>query len=104
MPGPKIEPQASLPPPFSYVELEHVERAVNAYRYYRLARHVDLFGQSGLLRVWGRKGQFKCVQLLPFLDWPAAWPTARRLLRTRLRHGYVVVAGRLPVVPDGLFT
>ena len=83
-------------PVFTYIELEHVDCARNAHRYYRLAWESDLLGQVCLVRAWGRKGSPKRQRGTHFPTWPAAWPTVRALLRTRLRHGYRVVAGTLP--------
>ena len=86
-------------PVFTYIELEHVDCARNAHRYYRLAWESNLLGQACLVRVWGRKGSPKRQRVTHFPTWTDAWPTVRALLRTRLRHGYRVVAGTLPPLP-----
>jgi predicted DNA-binding WGR domain protein len=80
------------PPDFAYVRFERIAPEQNAYRAYLLAWQPTLFGTGAVVRAYGRKGQPRRVQFTPFPTLEAAWPLVRALIKTRLRHGYRIVA------------
>jgi predicted DNA-binding WGR domain protein len=70
----------------------------NQERFYRMTICLDLFGEVSLMREYGRLGQRGGqLKLKSFPDEDAARKDFDRLLKQKLRHGYVVVAG-----PGGL--
>lgn len=80
------------PPNFSAVQLERVNPAKNEARFYYLAWQPTLFGGNAVVRMWGRKrsNRFRLLSM-PFPSLAEAWPTIRRLVKTRLRHGYQII-------------
>jgi predicted DNA-binding WGR domain protein len=79
------------PENFSYILFERVDPARNEQRFYYLAYLPTLVGPA-VVRVYGRKnGAQRVVAPLHFASLAEAWPTLRKHIRTRLRHGYRVV-------------
>lgn len=82
------------PSVFRYVLLERVDPARNEARFYYLAWLPTLLGWA-VIRVWGRKGGAQRVATpQPFDSLEEAWPTIRRHIKARLRHGYRVVESK----------
>ena len=78
------------PADFKYIFFERVNPVENEDRYYYLAWQVTLWGWS-VVRIYGRRGGQQNAQAEPFDSLAEAWPTIRKHIRTRLRHGYRIV-------------
>jgi predicted DNA-binding WGR domain protein len=80
---------------------ERVNPNRNEVRFYYLAWQPTLFDAGAVVRLWGRKGESQTELATPFETLAEAWPTLRRLIRTRLRRGYrlieVVAAATTPM-------
>ena len=64
-------------------------RGKNQDRVYLLLWQENLFGERELVRVWGRAGaDYRRTKSTPYPSLEAAWPEIRRVVRTRIRHGY----------------
>ena len=81
-----------IPPEnFCFVLFERVNPAEDEARFYYLAWLPTLLGWA-VVRVWGRRGGAqRVVTPAPFETLEAAWPTIRKHVKARLRHGYRVV-------------
>ena len=82
----------TAPDDFHYILLELVNPEANEYRYYYLGWQPTLLDDGAVVRIYGRKGETQHLHLEPFVSLDEAWPTIRGLIRTRLRHGYQIVA------------
>ncbi len=82
----------SLRPHFRHVYLTRIDAEANARRWYYIGWRETLFGKA-VVRSYGRLGSDRRRVLAPvaFDCLDAAWPLIRKTLRTRLRHGYVIV-------------
>ena len=82
----------SLRPHFRSVFLTLVNEDTNARRWYFIGWQDTLFGKA-VVRAYGRLGSDRRRVLAPvvFDSLDDAWPLIRKTLRTRLRHGYVIV-------------
>lgn len=69
-------------------ELEKIEPAANAFRFYRAALWDDLFGGVSLMREWGRIGRPGQLRLEPFDDRQAAEAALDQLVQKKQRKGY----------------
>ena len=80
----------SLRPHFRHVYLARIDAEANARRWYDIGGQETRFGKA-VVRADGRLGRARRRVLTPvaFDSLDDAWP----LLRTRLRHGYVIVNG-----------
>jgi predicted DNA-binding WGR domain protein len=79
------------PAAFEYILFERVNPERNESRYYYLSLQPTLFDSLAVIRVYGRKGQSQReVTPTPVSDLADAWPLIRRVIRTRLRHGYKI--------------
>lgn len=77
---------------FRFVLLERVEPEKNMHKYYLVAWMPTLFDKGAVVRIFGRKGGFQRVLApKPHESLHEAWPIIRRVVKTRLRHGYRVV-------------
>lgn len=72
------------------VSLVRVYPPRNTWRYYDLSIQPDLFGGAALIRRWGRIGTPGKVRLDLFPDAGAAANQLARLLRQKLKRGYIV--------------
>ena len=75
-------------PGFRTVIFDLTQPADNVHRYYTVTWQTDLFGESNVVRSYGRKGGWNRTLSQPFESLEAAWPFIRRTIKTRLRHGY----------------
>lgn len=82
---------ANPPPNFQYVLFARVDAARNEERFYYLAWMETLIDAGAVVRLYGRRGGQQRLLITPFPSLPAAWPKIRRLIRTRLQHGYRMV-------------
>lgn len=90
-PGESIQDLDDLRAGFHGILLERVDPSANALRFYYLAWQPSLFDQGAVVRIYGRKsGRRRMLAPMPFASLDEAWPYVRALIRTRLRHGYVV--------------
>ena len=89
---------AAPPQDFRYLLFERVNPARGEDKFYYLAWQRTLFGESAVVRVYGRKGGGQRMLISPFSSLTEAWPTVRRHIRTRLRHGYRLLS---PASPEG---
>ncbi len=82
----------SLRPHFRHVYLTRIDADMNARRWYYIGWQETLFGKA-VVRAYGRLGSDRRRVLAPvaFDCLDDAWPLIRKALRTRLRHGYVIV-------------
>jgi len=79
------------PAAFEYILFERVNPERNESRYYYLSLQPTLFHSLAIIRVYGRKGvSQREVAPTPVNDLADAWPLIRRVLRTRLQHGYKI--------------
>jgi len=81
------------PADFTAAELVRRDPAANARRDYRIAWEPTLLDDHAVIRGYrgGARGSaVTCI--MPFTARKAAWPFLRASLKTRLRHGYRVVA------------
>jgi len=69
-------------------ELEKIEPANNAFRFYRAALWDDLFGRVTLMREWGRIGRPGQLRLEPFEDHQQAEAALMKLVQQKQRKGY----------------
>ncbi|MCP1203320.1 WGR domain-containing protein [Acetobacter oryzoeni] len=74
------------------VSLVRVYPPRNTWRYYDLSIQPDLFGGAALIRRWGRIGTPGKIRLDLFPDAGAAANQLARLLRQKLKRGYIVRA------------
>ena len=72
-------------------ELEKIEPARNAFRFYRAALWDDLFGGVSLMREWGRIGRSGQLRLDPYDDRQQAEAALDRLVQQKQRKGYRAV-------------
>ena len=72
------------------VRFESRDPETNRDRYYDVLWQPTLFGEGALVRVWGRRGQSATTRVRTYPDRADAHTDVRRLVRTRLRHGYRV--------------
>ncbi len=80
------------PADFTFILFERVNVAENAQRFYYLGWLPTLLHPRAVVRIYGRKGQTQhVVTPQPFASLEEAWPLLRRIIKTRLRHGYRVV-------------
>ncbi len=83
-----------LEPHADPILLNRVDPARNMARYYRVAIEPTLFGWSAVVRDWGRVGCSTRRRLDFYDDADQAVAAAGRLLRQKLRRGYVEAADR----------
>lgn len=83
-----------LEPDADPILLSRVDPARNMARYYRVAIEPTLFGWSAVVRDWGRVGRSTRRRLDLYDDASQAVAAAERLLRQKLRRGYVEDVGR----------
>ena len=69
-------------------ELEKIEPAANAFRFYRAALWDDLFGSVSLMREWGRIGRPGQLRLDPYDDRQQAEAALMKLVQQKQRRGY----------------
>ena len=74
--------------------LRRVDPARNMARYYGITVEPTLFGWSAVVRDWGRIGRSARRRLDLYDDADQAVAAADRLLRQKLRRGYVEDAGK----------
>jgi len=82
---------AEPPADFHSLLFDRVDPAKNEDRFYFLAWHPTLLDSGAVVRIYGRKGRSQTTRITPFPSLVDAWPTIRRHIRTRLRHGYRIV-------------
>lgn len=80
------------PADFGQVLFDRIDPAINARRFYQVSWEPTLLDDGAVVRTYGRKGGWKRVAVTPFPSLETAWPFIRAMIRTRLRHGYRVVA------------
>jgi predicted DNA-binding WGR domain protein len=80
------------PPGFRAVRFDRTDRSANARRFYQVSWEPTLLDAGAVVRMYGRKGRWKRVAVTPFPSLAAAWPSIRAVVRTRLRHKYMIVA------------
>lgn len=80
------------PANFGLVLFDRTDLAVNARRFYQVSWEPTLLDDGAVVRIYGRKGRWKRVAVTPFPSLETAWPFIRAVIRTRLRHGYRIVA------------
>jgi predicted DNA-binding WGR domain protein len=73
-------------------ELEKIEPAANAFRFYRMALWPDLFGRIALMREWGRIGRAGQLRLEPYDDRQQAEAALDRVVQQKQRKGYRAAA------------
>lgn len=79
------------PAAFNYILFERVNPTRNEARYYYLSLQPTLFHPLAVVRLYGRKNETqRQVPPTPVNDLADAWPLIRRVIRTRLRHGYKI--------------
>ena len=74
----------------AFVRFESRAPECNRDRYYHVLWQPTLFGEGALVRVRGRRGQSATTRARTYPDRAEAHTDVRRLVRTRLRHGYSV--------------
>jgi len=79
-------------PGFRYVLLDRTDPPLNARRYYLVGWTATLFDEHAVICLYGRKGSSQRVRSYTFNSLDAAWPLIRATVKTRLRHGYHVIA------------
>jgi predicted DNA-binding WGR domain protein len=63
----------------------------NCRRFYRVAVESTLFDEICLTRTWGRLGgKARQLEPMPFVDPVAAEKAASKIIRSKLKRGYVV--------------
>ncbi|MGF1278001.1 WGR domain-containing protein [Acetobacter pasteurianus] len=72
------------------VSLVRIYPPRNTWRYYDLSIQPDLFGGAALIGRWGRIGTPGKIRLDLFPDAGAAANQLARLLRQKLKRGYIV--------------
>jgi predicted DNA-binding WGR domain protein len=72
----------------SSVTLKRVNPAMNMRRFYNLTVERDLFGQTVLVRAWGRIGKAGRVVIEPHPTEEAADKELRRVVSVKIRKGY----------------
>ncbi len=82
----------SPPSGFRFVLFDRTEPAKNAYRFYLIGWLPTLFDEGAVVRLYGRKGTTQRARATPFPSITEAWPLIRSVIKTRLRHGYQIVA------------
>ncbi|MFQ5856024.1 MAG: WGR domain-containing protein [Anaerolineae bacterium] len=82
----------SPPSDFRFVLFERVEPEDNAHRFYLVGWLPTLLEEGAVVRLYGRKGGAQRTLTTPFSSLTEAWPFIRSVIKTRLRHGYRVVA------------
>ena len=93
MKGKRTRDEWSAPPAdFDRVIFDRIDPALNARRFYQVSWEPTLLDEGAVVRTYGRKGRWKRVAITPFPSLEVAWPFIRATIRTRLRHGYRVVA------------
>lgn len=76
---------------FTSLYLKRIEPAHNVRRFYYIGWHEMLYGMA-VIRIYGRiGGHQRMMAPIIFDSLDEAWPLIRQTIRTRLRHGYVVV-------------
>jgi predicted DNA-binding WGR domain protein len=84
----------------SWTYLKRVDFSHNVNRWYAVGVQPSLLDAVALVRSWGsREKNYRRVMVQPFDNVEAARGAADRLIRTKLRRGYQIVAGH---VPDGI--
>ncbi|MCB0105769.1 MAG: WGR domain-containing protein [Caldilineaceae bacterium] len=84
---------------FTWLVLKRIDPVANARRYYAIGWQETLLGWA-VVRVYGRMGgSRRTIDPEPFASLDDAWPTIRRLIKTRLRHGYVIAQDLTDVQP-----
>jgi predicted DNA-binding WGR domain protein len=73
--------------------LTHADASRNLHRFYVVQLAPTLFGEWTLLREWGRIGSPGTVRLMSFERHKDAEQAARRVIKRRLNHGYIVRNG-----------
>ena len=76
------------------LRLTSVDATSNRHRVYVLAWRPTLWGETTLVRTWGRRDRPGRSRTTVYADRDSARAEIRRLLRRRLRHGYGVVECR----------
>jgi len=74
--------------------LRCLDPATNRNRLYTLTWHRDLWGALTLVQRWGRWPRPSRSLTIPYPDRASARKAIARLLRRRLRHGYIVLECR----------
>ena len=82
---------AAPPDDFHFILFEQVNPAKNEARFYYLAWQPTLTDSGAVVRVYGRKWGWQRTLITHFPSLTEAWPTIRKHIRARLRHGYRIV-------------
>jgi predicted DNA-binding WGR domain protein len=87
-----IDQWETPPEQFQAIGFERVNPERNEQRYYYISWQPTLIDDGAVVRIYGRKGGGQQVPTpTPFNSLAEAWPTIRKHIHTRLRHGYRVV-------------
>ncbi|MDO9641211.1 MAG: WGR domain-containing protein [Pseudotabrizicola sp.] len=73
--------------------LQKFDPVRNMARFYRVDVAPTLFGESSVVRTWGRIGTLGRTALETFPTLDAAEAAGLQTVRTKLRRGYVVASG-----------
>ena len=84
---------------FTWLVLKRIDLDANARRYYAIGWQETLLGWA-VVRLYGRMGgPRRTIDPQPFDSLDEAWPTIRKLIKTRLNHGYVIAQELTDVQP-----
>jgi len=74
-----------------------MDRERNEQRWYYPGWQASLLDEGGVVRFYGRKDGFqRQAPWQQFISLAEAWPFIRQHILTRLRRGYIIVAGTKP--------
>ena len=77
---------------FRYILFERVNPERNEARFYYLSWQPTLIHSNAVVRLYGRRGESQhWISPQPFSSLEEAWPSIRKVIKTRLRHGYRIV-------------
>lgn len=76
------------------IRLRCLDPATNRNRIYSLTWQRDLWGALTLVQRWGRWPRPSRSLAIPYPDRASAQQAIHRLLRRRLRHGYIMIECR----------
>ncbi|MDE3028555.1 MAG: WGR domain-containing protein [Paracoccaceae bacterium] len=74
------------------IHLQRVNPALNMARFYRLSVQPTLFGETSLMRCWGRIGTRGQGMMETFTDPGAAAAALTRLAAQKRRRGYLALS------------
>ena len=79
-----------IPPKLQLLVLERVDPTRNMNRYYVLSVTASLFGDTALVREWGRRGQGGQHRIELHAEEAGAGEALQAWLRRKVRRGYAI--------------